>query len=595
MVMDLQKFRWTLGQHPIAYMSAEFGLDDRLPIYSGGLGILAGDLIRAADDMELPVVAVGLLYKEGYFKQVLDLEHGQVEEYPLMDVREAPINLVVNSHGEAIKITFPLGEHLIHFQIWEYSQGEVSVYLLDTDVPENTPAHRLITRRLYGGDKETRILQELVLGIGGVRTLQTLHIHPSLFHLNEGHSAFAIFEITSHYMQEYKMEFEQAYEYARNKIVFTNHTLVPAGNEMFPIDLVKKYLSTYSEDLGLGIEYILDKGKVVDKVDEFSMSNLALNMAARMNAVSKLHARMAKEFWPDKDMAGITNGVHMPTWVSADLKAQAPDFNIIAINDLPNYALWRLHAMAKFRLRDEVKFRTGREINLNTMIVSWARRFASYKRPETIFTDMARIKDIIFHAHRPVQFLIAGKAHPADKEGHASIKHMLQIIKDNGLEHTVIFIPNYNMRLADVLVSGSDVWLNTPIYGKEASGTSGMKAAANGVLQCSVSDGWVAEVDLNGIGWELDADNPAEHVYSLLEGEITELFYNRDTDNVPNEWIERMKKTIGLVWNDFSASRMLEDYIDVLYRPTLEEEIKDKHYHNWRRRYLTQHPSKVVK
>lgn len=588
--MDLQKFRWTLGQHPIAYMSAEFGLDDRLPIYSGGLGILAGDIVRGANDMELPFVAVGLLYKEGYFKQVID-ERGQTEEYPLLDTASAPISLVVNSHGESIKVTIPVGEHLLHFQIWEYEQGDIPVYLLDTDVAENTPEHRLITRRLYGGDKETRILQELVLGIGGVRTLESLHIHPSLFHLNEGHSAFAIFEISYHYMEEYNMKFAEAYEYARNKIVFTNHTLVPAGNEMFQTDLVSKYLKGYCEDLNLAMDYLLEKGKVADKPDKFSMSNLASNMAVRMNAVSKLHAEMAKEFWPNKKLLGITNGVHMPSWVSADLKAQAPDFNIEAINDLPHYALWRLHEMAKFRLRDEVKYRTGKEINLDAMIVTWARRFASYKRPETLFEDIVRLKDIIFHAHKPVQFLMAGKAHPADAIGHQIIKNIIDAIHENGLENNFIFIPDYNMKLADVLVSGSDVWLNTPIYGKEASGTSGMKAAANGVLQCSVSDGWVAEVNLNGVGWELDAKDPAEHVYSLLEGEITDLYYKRNSDDVPEEWVQQMKKTIGMVWDDFSARRMVEDYIDVLYRPTLEEEIKEKHYHNWRHRYLTKHTS----
>ncbi len=589
--MDLQKFRWTLGQHPIAYMSAEFGLDDRLPIYSGGLGILAGDIVKAANDMELPFVAVGLLYKEGYFQQIIDEKEGQQEKYPLLNVAAAPINLVVDSHGEPIKITIPVDEHLLHFQIWEHIEGDVSLYLLDTDIPENTSEHRLITRRLYGGDKETRILQEMVLGIGGVRALRTLHIHPSLFHLNEGHSAFAIFEITAHYQAEYDMTFEEAYEYAHNKIVFTNHTLVPAGNEVFQRDLVIHYLKTYAEDLTLSVEYILDKGKVDGKPELFSMSALALNMAARMNAVSKLHAKMAKEVWPDKTMEGITNGVHMPSWVSADLKAQAPKFSVKQIDELPNYALWRLHTMAKYRLRDEVKYRTGREINPDAMIVTWARRFASYKRPETIFEDIARLKDIIFHAHKPVKFLIAGKAHQADTLGHEIIKRILKAIKDNGLENDFIFIPDYNIKLADVLVSGSDVWLNTPIYGREASGTSGMKAAANGILQCSVSDGWVAEVSLDGMGWTLDPDNPAEHVYKLLEGEMTDIFYKRDDKNVPNEWVERMKKTIGLVWQDFSAQRMVEDYIDVLYRPTLEEEIKEKHYHNWRRRYLTKHIS----
>lgn len=593
MVMDLQKFRWTLGQHPIAYMSAEFALDDRLPIYSGGLGILAGDIVRAANDLELPFVAVGLLYKEGYFQQLITHD-GQSEEYPMLNVTAAPINLVIDSHGEPIKITIPIEEHLLHFQVWEYVQGDVSVYLLDTDVVENTDEHKLITRRLYGGDKTNRLLQELVLGIGGVRTLQTLHIHPSIFHLNEGHSAFAIFEITAHYMQEYNMKFKEAYEYSRNKIVFTNHTLVPAGNELFAAEDVQRFLAGYANHLDLTIDYILDEGKVNDQAGVFSMSNLALNMASRTNAVSKLHAKLANEQWPDKEITGITNGVHMPSWVSADLKAQAPEFDVQKIHDLPEYALWRLHEMAKYRLRDEVKFRTGRELNLDHIIITWARRFASYKRPETLFTDMKRLKEMVFHAERPIQILLAGKAHPADAVGHQHIQHIQQYIHDNGLEHNVLFVPNYNMKLADVLVSGSDVWLNTPIYGKEASGTSGMKAAANGVLQCSVSDGWVAEVDLTDIGWTIDPEHTAEDLYRLLEEEITPMYYDRNSDGIPNEWVKRMKQTIALVWHDFSAKRMVEDYIDVLYRPTLEEEIKGKHYHNWRRRYLTKHATKLL-
>ncbi|MDP3970810.1 MAG: alpha-glucan family phosphorylase [bacterium] len=588
MALNLQKFRWALGQHPIAYMSAEFGLDDRLHIYSGGLGILAGDIIRAANDLELPFVAVGLLYKEGYFRQKID-KNGQSEEYPIMNIAEAPVNLVIDTDGDPIKISIPVEHHLIHFQIWEYSEGDVSVYLLDTDVPENTPEHQLITRRLYGGDKETRILQEMVLGIGGVRALDALHIHPSIYHLNEGHSAFAIFEITHHYMKELGMFFQEAYEYAAKKIVFTNHTLVPAGNEVFPNSLVKQYLECYTKELGLEIDYVLHKGKSPDQADQFGMSTLALDMAARVNAVSKLHAKMAKEVWPDHEMVGITNGVHLPTWVSADLKAQAPNFDLELLEKLPAEAIWRLHEMAKFRLLDEVEYRTGKELDKDTIIITWARRFASYKRPEILFEDISRLKEMIFQVHQPVQFLMAGKAHPRDDVGHKIIKNIVNAIHDHGLEDHFVFIPNYNMALADVLVAGSDVWLNTPYRGKEASGTSGMKAAANGVLQCSVSDGWVDEIDLNGVGWEIPDKNTGKHVYEIFEKKVIPLYYKRNANGIPEEWVERMRKTMAVAWSGFSANRMLKDYIEFLYQPTLELELKVKHNHNWRRRYRIKH------
>lgn len=583
MVSDLQKFRWTLSQHPIAYMSAEFGLDDRLPIYSGGLGILAGDIIREANDMELPFVGVGLLYKEGYFKQVIN--DGQHEDYPLLDINSAPINLVVDTHDRPVKLSIPVRCELVHFQVWEYVRGDVSVFLLDTDVPENTPEHRLITRRLYGGDKETRILQELILGIGGVRALEALHIHPSIFHLNEGHSAFAIFEISYHYMKEYNMEFKEAYEYGRKKIVFTNHTLVPAGNELFQRDRVEYYLQCYAKQLGLEMSYVLEQGKVDGDNKSFSMPDLALTMAVRTNAVSKLHAEMAKKLWPNHHMVAITNGVHLPTWVSADIKAQTPKLNLYALANLDADQLWRLHEMAKYRLLDEVEYRTGKRLEKDHLIITWARRFASYKQPELLFTDIERLKNIIFHAHHPVQFIFAGKAHPRDVVGHETIKNIIRTIKEHGLENHVIFVPNYNMKLADVLVSGSDVWLNTPIFGQEASGTSGMKASANGVLQCSVSDGWVYEVALENIGWELPKEHTTEALYELLEQSIAPLFYGRDKQNVPVAWVQRMKKTIAMVWEDFSSRRMVEDYIEKLYRPTLELEIKEKHHHNWRDRY----------
>lgn len=589
--MDIQEFRLTLGQHPLAYFSAEFALDDRLPIYSGGLGVLAGDMVRQANDVELPFVAVGLLYHEGYFNQQVTQKDGQTESYTRLHLPDAPIKRVVDTTGQPVIVMIPIKDQLVFIQIWEYLQGDVSVYLLDTNILENSKENQLITWRLYGGDRETRLLQEIVLGIGGARALMQLHIHPSIYHLNEGHSALAVFEIAHHYMTEYHMTFQQAYDYARQKIVFTNHTLVSAGNEVFDPQLVSDHLETYAKSLDLPITSIISRGTSprdnVSSNAQFSMTRLALNMACRVNTVSQLHSVMAKKLWPDTPMPGITNGVHLPRWVNADIKAQAPDFNIQALANLPGEEVWRLHQMAKHRLVDEVKFLTGKVLHPEYCTITWARRFATYKRPGLLFKDIARLQALLKNATQPVQFIIAGKAHPHDWEGREALHLILDTIAQLSADAQVVFVPNYNLTVAELLVAGSDVWLNTPIRGTEASGTSGMKAGANGGLQCSISDGWVDEVDLAGIGWVIDPDHSAESLYTLLEQEIIPLYYKRNDDGIPTEWVNRMKQTMTLVWSKFSAERMLGEYIEILYRPALELESKDKHEHNWRRNYRT--------
>ncbi|EKD76354.1 MAG: hypothetical protein ACD_43C00142G0001 [uncultured bacterium] len=585
--MDLRKFRSTLGQHPLAYFSAEFALDDRLPIYSGGLGVLAGDIVRQADELELPFVAVGLLYKEGYFTQKITLSGEQKEYYPILDTRDAPVQLVVNTEGERILVKIPIQSREITAQIWEYTEGGVSVYLLDADIPENTVKDRAITRRLYMTDPHIRILQDVLLGIGGVRALMKLRIHPSIYHLNESHSAFAIFEITHHYIEEYGMSYKEAYEYGRQKIVFTNHTLVAAGNEVFARELIEEQLTNYAKHLGLPIKNILDNGGSEPNTNLFSLSRLALNMACRMNTVSKLHSVTAKTVWPDKNLPPITNGVHLSTWVSPDIKAQAPDFDLTPIQAMPAKELWNLHLMAKHRLVDEVKFQTGHSLNVNELIVTWARRIADYKQPELILSDAEKLKTILFNQDRPVQLLIAGKAHPNDQLGHAHVHNILHAIKEHGLADRVVFVPNYTISISGVLVSGSDLWINTPQRGAEASGTSGMKAGANGVLQCSISDGWVDEVDLKDLGWILPNENTSGALYDLLEQQIAPLYYTRNSDRIPEAWVYRMKQTTALIWSRFSAKRMVEEYIDILYRPALELESLQKHEHNWRRNYRT--------
>lgn len=582
--MDLRKFRSTLAQHPLAYMSAEFALDDHLPIYAGGLGVLAGDIVRQANDMNLPFVAVGLLYKEGYFRQIVTLAGEQHEEYRRLRLEDAPIELIVNTNGERILVDVPVGQRHVWAQIWEHLEGDVSVYLLDTDIPENTAADRSITQRLYNGD---RLLQEIVLGIGGVQALMKLHIHPSIFHLNESHSAFAILEITHHYMDEYGMSFHQAYQYAHQKIIFTNHTLVAAGNEIFPEKQVTELLQDYARQLDIPITEIIDDGLVTSGSDQFSLSLLALKMACRVNTVSKFHEEMAKTVWPSAAMPAITNGVHLPTWVAAELKAQAPEFDIPTMQALTAKDFWSIHTKAKSRLIDEITFQTGKQFSPDQLLITWARRIVEYKRPTLLFQDMDRLVRLATVQDQSVQIVLAGKAHPTDEGGQAYIKQMYQLCKQYHLEDRVVFLPNYNLTLAKLLVAGSDVWLNTPVRGQEACGTSGMKAGANGVLQCSVSDGWVNEVNLQDTGWVIDDTQGADHIYRLLEDQIIPLYYDRNSEQLPLAWIEQMKRMIAIIWEQFSARRMVEEYIDRLYRPALELEIKNKHEHDWRRNYRT--------
>ncbi|HLD22245.1 MAG TPA: alpha-glucan family phosphorylase, partial [Patescibacteria group bacterium] len=438
--MYIQKFRSILGQHPIAYMSAEFALDDRLPMYSGGLGVLAGDVIREANDMCLPLVGVGLLYKEGYFTQVITHQAKQRVEYTPLDIKRAPIQLIVDIDDQPILISIPIQGDTLYAQIWEYRQGDVYVYFLDTDIPANNNSFRFITRQLYGGNYDNRILQEIVLGIGGVRALLTLGIHPSIYHLNESHSAFAIFEIIHHYMNEYQMTFDQAYEYGKNKIVFTNHTLLAAGNEVFSRSMVASYVESYANELGVPIDHMLKHGIMPNNSEHFGLTQLAITMACRMNTVSKIHCEQAKELWPSAMMPSITNGVHLPTWISADIKVQTPEFDQDHVEAISDDELWTLHHMAKHRLIDEVKYQTGYQLNQDHLILTWARRMTSYKRPDLLFQDMKMLQSLISDTKMPLQVLIAGKAHPHDIPGQEYIHQILKAIQEYNLQGRVIFV-----------------------------------------------------------------------------------------------------------------------------------------------------------
>lgn len=587
--MNIKQFRWTLGQHPLAYMSAEFALDERLPMYSGGLGVLAGDIVREANDMHLPFVGVSLLYREGFMQQQVSPQGVQHAQYKKIDVKRAPISLIVNREQTPVRISVPLGTAQVALQLWEYREGDVSVLLLDADCDSNSAALRSITKRLYDTNGDVRLQQEVLLGIGGVRALMELGIHPSIYHLNDSHSAFAIFEIVHHYMQEYGMSFHEAYRYAHTKIIFTNHTLIAAGNEQFLLKTVEQLLAPYLRMLGVTIGEALQSGVIKEFPHLFSLSQFALSLSCRANAVSKLHARKARELWPDHELIPITNGIHLPTWVHADIKAQAPQWNSDALQTLLPDQLWLLHTNAKRRLIDLVHAHTGKQFKLEHLIVTWARRIVAYKRPTALFEDMQQLTGLVGDTSRPLQIIIAGKAHPSDHEGQESIQQIIYSIQRAGLDERIVFIENYSLTLALFMVSGSDVWLNTPMRGQEASGTSGMKSGANGVLQCSVRDGWIDEVPLDEIGWSIPTQELEQAVYQILREQVAPLYYERNTDGLPLEWIKKMKQTMEVVWSKYSSRRMLNEYIELLYRPTVELEEREKHAHDWRRNYGTKY------
>ncbi len=565
------------AEHPIAYFSAEFALSEKLPIYSGGLGVLAGDVIREAADLAIPFVGVGLFYQRGYFLQTIS-KTGQQEEYPYINPEEAGLILVRNADNTPLTVQVPIASRQVSAQIWQWRVGTVSVYLLDTNIAPNSLEDREITAQLYGGDIHMRIKQELVLGIGGERALLALDIHPWAYHMNEGHSAFAILEITHHVMAEKHISFEEAFKIAHDKMIFTNHTLVVAGNDVFTIDMVKEYLGTYAKQLGISVDQIFGLGKT--EGNRFGMTHFAARQSFRINAVSKLHEKVAKTLWPEFTMTGITNGVHIPTWVAESIQlrcaVRSPYINeqTVALTD---GELWGVHEDLRTELIRFVQKHTGVSFNTKALTLTWARRFATYKRPEVLFSEIETLKKLATSAHGALQIIIAGKAHPKDTEGKAVIARIVETIEKENLKNWVVFLPNYDMKIARFLVQGSDVWLNTPIRGKEASGTSGMKAGANGVLQCSICDGWFDEVcDLN-FGWQLDSERTAQSLYSVLEGEILPLFYERDNLGVPRQWVKKMRQTMVNIWQNYSATRMMSEYFQTLYLPTLTNFSEDYH------------------
>jgi starch phosphorylase len=567
----------TLVQNPIAYFCAEFGLSDIMPIYSGGLGILAGDTIKEADQLGIPLVGVGLLYKQGFFKQQIDDNDNEQELPQPINPRTAGLSLVLNSEGNVFTQSIPVFGREIHFQTWKLKVGSIDMYFLDTDIELNTEYDRGITQTLYGGDIYTRILQEIILGIGGEKSLYSQGIYPSIYHMNEGHSAFAALGIAHHLMKSKQCNFPEAMDLTKKKLIFTNHTLVPAGNDLFLKQLVIDYLHEYADEAGLPLQELVEKGATADG-KLFSMTIFALNVSNKVNAVSQLHYQKAIQLWPNYPMSAITNGVNLKTWIHPDMWHLFEDIMLEhnveienSVDFLSKAELWKTHQSLKEQMLKEIFNITGSIFDPNILTITWARRLAAYKRPDLIFLDMERLKKLLTNIQKPVQIIMSGKPHPKDDEAKGILKNILDNIKKIDQPNRIVFIPNYSMSLAKILVSGSDVWLNNPLRGFEACGTSGMKAGANGVLQFSVKDGWVDEVDWHEKGFVIDENDSATSLYSQLENDISTLYYQRE-NNMPEGWINMMINTMNLIVHSYSSKRMLLEYFTNMYLPTLKDQ-----------------------
>jgi len=615
----------------IAYFSAEYGLDETLPIYSGGLGILSGDHLKSASDLGLPFVAVGLLYKNGYFHQKIDGYGNQQSIYKDIELSNLPINPVKDKNGEDLKILLKLPGKNLYLKVWNIKVGRITLYLLDSDIPENEDeSYRSITLRLYGGDQEMRIKQEIVLGMGGVNLLRTLGFNPSIYHMNEGHSSFLILEVIKNIIKEKKVSFEIARDIASSQTVFTTHTPVPAGNDIFPPWLVEKYLKGYWTKLGIDKETFLKLGtKPNDSIDAgFNMGILALKIAGKKNGVSKLHGAVSRELFSDvwsniasneSPITHVTNGIHTCTWLAPNLKELYNKYLIPywqdsiqidetwrKIENIPNEKLWEEHMKRKVRLLELVKQNitnnmrnNGRsyeeinemvsKLNPNALTIGFARRFATYKRATLIFRDIERLTQILNNTEKPVQLIFAGKAHPADKEGQDLIRYIYEISRKPQFKGKIFILENYNIGIARYLISGVDVWLNNPRRPMEASGTSGQKASVNGVINFSVLDGWWAEGYNSKNGWtigtneeydsyEVQDNVDSASIYDTLENKIIPAYYEKNRNEVSDKWVQLMKNSIMSTGGRYSTSRMLCDYTEQLYMPLVE--LNDKYYND---------------
>ena len=603
----------------IAYFSAEYGLDETIPIYSGGLGILSGDHLKSASDLGLPFVAVGMLYKEGYFIQKLSKYGEQENNYVKADLNNLPIEAVKDSEGKDLKITVDYPERKLYLKVWKINVGRIKLYLMDSDIDENSEEDKKVTLQLYGGDQDMRIKQEIVLGMGGVKLLKTLGLNPTVYHMNEGHSSFLTLELIKDLMEEKKISFEMAKDITTSKTVFTTHTPVPAGNDIFPLDLVEKYFKDFWPKIGLSREEFLKLGmKPTEKLDNgFNMGILALKNAGKKNGVSKLHGAVSRELfgevWPniaanESPIGYVTNGIHTCSWLAQNLKELYNEYLIPywqdnmqkddvwkQIKDIPNEKLWNEHQARKMKMLKMVKENTTErlkrvgipyeeikeitsKINPNALTIGFARRFATYKRATLIFKDLERITQILNDSERPIQLIFAGKAHPLDKVGQDLIKYINELSMKPQFKGKIFVLENYNIGMSRYLISGCDVWLNNPRRPMEASGTSGQKASVNGVINFSVLDGWWAEGYDQTNGWTIGTNAEftsyeeqdladSESLYNTLENKIIPLYYENREENIPNNWVEIMKNSIITTGGKYSTQRMVIDYTNKMYIP----------------------------
>lgn len=548
----------TLHERPIVYFCAEYAINDELPIYAGGLGVLAGDIIREAAQQSFPLISVGLYYYEGYRSHDLYKEGIMMKNVVAVNPADTSLKPVVDDKNNRIIVTIPIQDKQIHIQAWSMKIGTVTVYLLDTRIAENDEEGRQITDYLYASSKETRFKQEMVLALGGLRLLEALKISPTGYHLNEGHSALLALEIARHEMRKHKRTFQEELQNTKEHIFFTNHTLVNAGNDTFNTDLVAALLSGFAKELGVPTSEIIKLGTISGS-SIFSMTLLALRMAGKANAVSKLHAEKAKEIWTDHPMIPITNGIHVQTWDKIYSSDQ----------------LWANHLVNKRELLGHIYKETGEEWDENVLLLGWARRIVGYKRPLALFDNLAQFKKLAQTTDRPIRVVISGLSHESDTEGEIILEHIQKLVNED-LKGIVTYLPGHRMTNAKLLVAGCDVWLNTPIVGFEACGTSGMKAALNGVLTCSTNDGWVAEANLFDVGWLLKSENLSFDVLGILEKEIIPSFFSRNDKNIPEKWVSMMKNSREMVLNQFSATTMLRKYIEAFYIPRIQAHLAQR-------------------
>ena len=619
-----------LIDHTVAYFSAEFGLDESLPIYSGGLGILSGDHAKEASELGLPYVGVGILYSEGYFQQHITREGAQEALYNVLHFSEAPVLPVYNENGAEVMISVDLPGRPVYARLWKVQVGRIPLYLMDTDVPHNGESDRKLTAQLYGGDQETRISQEILLGIGGVRALRALGISPTAWHLNEGHAAFLNLERCRELIAS-DLNFYEAREAVEANSLFTTHTPVPAGNDTFGYDLIDKYFWFYWGQLGLTREQFIELAREDHgSGPSYGMTVLALRLTGQHNGVSKLHGAVARKMWqflwPDLDVDevpidSITNGIHSPSWIAPEIDALYQRYVDVEwiehvdepelwnhLDAVPNEELWQMHRRRKELLIDYARQRLRQQylrqgaspgqsnefehiLNPEALTIGFARRFATYKRATLILRDLDRLSRIVNNPERPVQIIFAGKAHPADEQGKALVEQVYHLSRSDKFRGKIIFLENYDIDMARYLVSGADLWLNNPIRPYEASGTSGQKAALNGLPNCSILDGWWAE-GYNGkngwaIGEEREYDNAEERdeadsqsLYALLEEQIIPTYYDRGSDGIPHGWIAIMKEAIRTCAPAFSMRRMVKEYSTRFYVPEIQRGIciEQNHY-----------------